>query len=116
MDGGCSYDGSRHPDKIEFDSDITGTGVIIGYNATAGIAVFVIIAHYFLAYQPNLYPFREENNVGCSRAMPFQPNPVDLIILRCIKRPFKWFSAVKRSSPSRWSYLNIPLAKVRRVS
>jgi hypothetical protein len=75
----------------------------------------MIIAHYFFAYQPNLDPFHEESNVGWSRAAPFQPNPVDLIILRCIKLPFKGFRAVKRSSPSRWSHLNIPLTKVRRV-
>ncbi|KAL4804639.1 hypothetical protein BDV18DRAFT_161735 [Aspergillus unguis] len=97
--------------KIEFDSDITGTGVIVGYVATAGIAITVIIAHYFIVYQPNLDPFREENNVGCSRAVPFQPNPVDLIILRCIRWPFKGFRAVKTSSPSRWPYLNSPLTK-----
>lgn len=85
--------------------------MIVGYVAVAGIAVTLIGIHYIFAYRPNLDPFRDINGVGCPRTVPFRSNPVDLVILRGIKKPFRGFRAVKVSSSSRWSYLDARLTK-----
>lgn len=89
--------------------------VVVGYVAAAAIAVIVIFAHYFLAHQPQLDPFRDENNPASPRAEPIQPNPVDVMILRYTRRPFRAFDTVKSSIPSRWAYLNRALTRVRHV-
>ncbi|KAL4938113.1 hypothetical protein BDV06DRAFT_226298 [Aspergillus oleicola] len=88
----CSYDCSNLPATIESDTDITGLGVVIGYVGAAGIAVTLISCHYIMAYSPDLDPFRDANGVPSRRDMPFRPNPVDLMILRCIKGPFRSLS------------------------
>ncbi|KAK9847366.1 hypothetical protein MYU51_019519 [Penicillium brevicompactum] len=77
----CSYDCSVHPTDINEDNDITGIGVLIGYCATAGIAVFIIVFHYLFSYEPRLDPFRERqaNPLLCIRP---RPNPIDEIVLR----------------------------------
>ncbi|KAJ5522095.1 hypothetical protein N7527_006210 [Penicillium freii] len=77
----CSYDCSVHPTDINEDNDITGIGVLIGYCATAGIAVFIILFHYLFSYEPRLDPFRENqaNPLLCVRS---RPNPIDEIVLR----------------------------------
>ncbi|KAJ5337496.1 uncharacterized protein N7506_005518 [Penicillium brevicompactum] len=76
----CSYDCSVHPTDINEDNDITGIGVLIGYCATAGIAVFIILFHYLFSYEPRLDPFRENQaNPLCVRS---RPNPIDEIVLR----------------------------------
>lgn len=70
--------------------------VLIGYCATAGIAVFIIVFHYFSSYEPCLDPFREKhtNPLLCVRP---RPNPIDTIVLR---RPreliFKTFGITNR--------------------
>ncbi|KAL4744627.1 hypothetical protein BDW72DRAFT_208869 [Aspergillus terricola var. indicus] len=79
--------------------------VVIGYVGAAGITVVLIICHYLVAYEPTLDPFPDENTVGY-RSVPFRPNPVDLMILRYIKWPFRGFVARVFSS---WTYLNTPL-------
>ncbi|KAL3434218.1 hypothetical protein BDV09DRAFT_204893 [Aspergillus tetrazonus] len=109
MTGDCSYNCSQRP-NIEFDSDITGPGVVIGYVGAAGITVVLIIFHFLVAYEPGLDPFRDENNAGY-RSVPFRPNPVDLMILRFIKWPFKRFKGFRGSNPSSWSYFNTPLTR-----
>ncbi|CAG7936484.1 unnamed protein product [Penicillium salamii] len=77
----CSYDCSVHPTDINEDNDITGIGVLIGYCATAGIAVFIIVFHYLFSYEPRLDPFREKqaNALLCVRP---RSNPIDEIVLR----------------------------------
>ncbi|KAJ5240592.1 uncharacterized protein N7469_002183 [Penicillium citrinum] len=77
----CSYDCSVRPTEMNDDNDITGIGVLIGYCATAGIAVLIILFHYFFTYDPQLDPFREINtgNPYLTRA---RSNPIDEIILR----------------------------------
>ncbi|KAJ5593847.1 uncharacterized protein N7459_000055 [Penicillium hispanicum] len=84
---GCSYDCSQHPTSVDTDNDITGIGVIIGYVATAGIVVFVIVAYYLLAFQPRLDPFRH-NSLHPRLATRARPNPVDEILLRDLRRGF----------------------------
>ncbi|CAG7939896.1 unnamed protein product [Penicillium salamii] len=53
----------------------------IGYCATAGIAVFIIVFHYFFSYEPRLDPFRnkQDDPILCVRP---RPNPIDEILLR----------------------------------
>ncbi|KAJ5953116.1 hypothetical protein N7454_000012 [Penicillium verhagenii] len=43
------------------DSDITGTGVIINYVATSGIALLIIIVYYFTTYEPTHDPFSKDS-------------------------------------------------------
>ncbi|KAJ6168270.1 hypothetical protein N7497_001113 [Penicillium chrysogenum] len=76
----CSYDCSLHPTDINEDNDTTGIGVLIGYCATAGIAVFIIVFHYLSSYEPRLDPFREKHADPLLCVRP-RPNPVDTIVL-----------------------------------
>ncbi|KAJ5156839.1 hypothetical protein N7492_009642 [Penicillium capsulatum] len=76
---------SEHPTKIEIDNDITGIGVIIGYVATAGIVVMIIIVHYLLSFEPRLDPFRK-NSPNLNVEFLDRPNPVDELLLRPIRR------------------------------
>ena len=94
----------------------TKSQVVVGYVAAAAIAVIVIFVHYFLAYQPALDPFRDESNAGSRGAVPFQPNPVDVMILRYIRGLFRASYKVKSSNPSRWVYPNTALTRVSYVS
>ncbi|KAI9373705.1 hypothetical protein BJX61DRAFT_501636 [Aspergillus egyptiacus] len=107
MARGCGYNCSERPEYIEFDADITGPGVLVGYIASAGIVVVLISVHYFLAYQPTLDPFRDKNDVPSPRAVPFRPNRVDLMILRFCRRTPEGDTTLP--TRSRWSYLNAPL-------
>ncbi|KAL4860315.1 hypothetical protein BDV12DRAFT_181777 [Aspergillus spectabilis] len=111
MARGCSYNCDNPPTTIKFDSDITGPGVIIGYTATAGIAVALISVHYFIAFQPVLDPFRHGDNSPSPQAPPFSPNPVDMMILRFLRRPFRTTLTVKKNSQSRWVRLDARLTK-----
>ncbi|KAL4962562.1 uncharacterized protein BDV14DRAFT_202717 [Aspergillus stella-maris] len=86
MAGECSYDCSSLPSKLRSDTDITGLGVVIGYVGAAGIAVTLIMCHYFIAFSPNVDPFRDANGLPPQRDVPFKPNPVDSMILRMLKR------------------------------
>ena len=50
---------------------------------TAGIAVFIITAYYFISYQPEVDPFqRSEDATQDSQSVPFKPNPIDEHLLK----------------------------------
>ncbi|KAL4800346.1 hypothetical protein BDV19DRAFT_384700 [Aspergillus venezuelensis] len=99
MAGECSYNCSSLPSNLQSDTDITSLGVVIGYVGAAGIAVTLIMCHYFIAYSPNIDPFRDASGAPSKRDIPFKPNPVDLMILRIIKRnPSSSDSAMSHSS------------------
>ncbi|CAP95695.1 Pc21g07980 [Penicillium rubens Wisconsin 54-1255] len=77
------YNCSGPQPPISVDPDITGKGVIANYVATAGIAVLLIIIHFFVVYEPALDPFRKTDY---PLNQSFRPNPIDTIILRTVRR------------------------------
>ncbi|OQE32791.1 hypothetical protein PENFLA_c001G03716 [Penicillium flavigenum] len=84
---------------ISVDRDITGQGVIANYVATAGIAVLLIIIHFFVVYEPALDPFRKTDY---PLNQSFCPNPIDTIILRTVRRiPKRLMGARKVRANSR---------------
>jgi hypothetical protein len=115
----CSYSCATPPEHIPFNADITGPGVsihvcsfaltnimfqvIVGFLGPAGLLIILVTAHFFIAYQPQLDPFRNPSNNSCPQPLPFCPNPVDLMVLKICRRG---------SSVSRWSYLETPITKV----
>ncbi|KAI3544859.1 hypothetical protein CSPX01_05378 [Colletotrichum filicis] len=48
------------PSNWESNSDITGSGVLIGFVGTAYIVFFLILVHYFVAYDPEDPPPRRD--------------------------------------------------------
>lgn len=62
---------------------LTDVEVIINYVATAGIAVLLIIIHFFVIYEPTRDPFRRTDQDPSNQW--FHPNPVDKIILRTLR-------------------------------
>lgn len=97
------YNCSHHPKEINPDNDITGIGVsaanpiassrtrdpvltvievTIGYIATAGIVVAIIVVHYLTIYQPGLDPFRKDNDTVelTNKPVEFRPNPLDEMV------------------------------------
>ncbi|KAJ5577056.1 hypothetical protein N7535_003982 [Penicillium sp. DV-2018c] len=110
MTGECSYDCSVLPETIQFDADITGTGVIIGYTATAGLVVTIIILHYCLAYKPTQGPFRHDDERASLSA--FQPNQTDLMILKALRIPFKRTARLGKFKPWNLSRFDSSMTKV----
>ncbi|KAL4861955.1 hypothetical protein BDV12DRAFT_190735 [Aspergillus spectabilis] len=99
----CSYNCSTPPQRITFNADITGPGVSVR------LLIALVTAPYFMAYQPELDPFRDADDNPCPRPVPFRPNPVDLMVLRFCRRIPK-----AQNTPSgiwRWSHLDTPLTK-----
>lgn len=83
----CHLDCSGFPHHVTPDNDISGLGVTIGFVATSGLAVLVIIGYYLFAYRPELDPFRDQDGrSNPERPVPFKANPVDEYILRSITR------------------------------
>ncbi|KAF2102042.1 hypothetical protein NA57DRAFT_53976 [Rhizodiscina lignyota] len=85
----CSYDCSTVKKKWQPDPDITGLGVVIGYSATAFIAVFILAAYFIMAHQPKLDPFRDKNGnppPSSERAVPYKPNPIDELALGLLSK------------------------------
>lgn len=56
--------------------------VVVGYIATAGIAVLIVNVYYLAIHQPSQDPF--ENADEASRN--FRPNPVDAAVLTLLRR------------------------------
>ena len=54
--------------------------VIVGYTATAGFSVLIIIGYYFLAHQPGLDPFRSDSD-DAETGVPHNPHPIDKLVL-----------------------------------
>src|ERR1700744_4264947 len=109
----CSHDCSVRLTTVSPYPDISGIGVcvtrhiqnplanllqvVVGYVTTAGIAVFIIIAYYFISYQPDIDPFdRAADPHGLSNRVPFEPNPIDTIFLRAFRRI--WSGAVPKGA------------------
>ncbi|KAL2844542.1 hypothetical protein BJY01DRAFT_248160 [Aspergillus pseudoustus] len=90
---------------------LTPGQVIIGYTGAAGIAVVLIIVHYFVAFQPMLDSFRDETNPGGVQTAPFKANPVDLMILTFFRRPFGGDPRRVRLKRRRWRALDTRLTK-----
>ncbi|KAL2870547.1 uncharacterized protein BJX67DRAFT_241981 [Aspergillus lucknowensis] len=109
MAGNCTYSCSNPPKHIPFNADITGPGVIVGFLGAAGLLIILVTAHYFIAYQPQLDPFRDTSSNSSPRPLPFCPNPVDLMVLKTCRRASKPQNTI--SSISRWSYLDTQLTK-----
>jgi hypothetical protein len=59
--------------------------------------VFIIIAYYFISYQPEVDPFeRPTDPRRLSDRVPFKPNPIDTILLRSFRRI--WWGAVPKGA------------------
>ncbi|OQE44769.1 hypothetical protein PENCOP_c002G05954 [Penicillium coprophilum] len=81
MPSGYDCPGPRSP--ISVDNDITGSGVIANYVATAGLAVLLIIIYFLVIYDPALDPFRKTDQDPLNQS--FRPNPVDELVLRTVR-------------------------------
>ncbi|KAJ5177784.1 uncharacterized protein N7500_000483 [Penicillium coprophilum] len=81
MPSGYDCSGPRSP--ISVDNDITGSGVIANYVATAGFAVLLIIIYFLVIYDPALDPFRKTDQDPLYQS--FRPNPVDDLVLRTVR-------------------------------
>ncbi|KAJ5804947.1 hypothetical protein N7474_010834, partial [Penicillium riverlandense] len=110
MAGECSYNCSERPKEIQFDADITGTGVLIGFISTAGLVTVIIALHYLLAYRPALHPFRQDKGED-DPSVDFRPNEVDMMILKAVRRTSKSLDGVSQSDPRHWSRLESSLTK-----
>ena len=111
----CSYNCSedRQSKPIPPYADISGIGVsdsnsfiplramlrlrkvVVGYTATAGIAVLIITGYYFLGHRPELDPFRNDK-ANTQTPVLFKPNPVDKLILGYVRKP----ADAKETEPS----------------
>ncbi|KAH8623057.1 hypothetical protein IG631_22213 [Alternaria alternata] len=74
----CYVDCLQPPLQLSPYSDITGIGVLVGYTATAGIVVLILVFDYHLAHDPTKNPFRKEGVPGPHNP---RPNPVDVVYL-----------------------------------
>ncbi|PHH72742.1 hypothetical protein CDD80_4285 [Ophiocordyceps camponoti-rufipedis] len=77
--------------KFEPDPDITGTGVMIGFVATAYIVLGLVVANYIIAFDPakDLNPEMDPAQ-GTDQRKPSRPNPIDakfLAVSRSVCRP-----------------------------
>lgn len=60
---------------------LTISQVMLAFVITAWIVVFMLIVYYLVAYNPELDPFRKEDEQTTCR----YPNPVDFIVLRFVR-------------------------------
>lgn len=58
------------------------TQVVLGFLLTAGITILMLLIYYIFAYDPSLNPFRNQDSLDKN----FQPNPVDVALLKCTTR------------------------------
>ncbi|KAJ5334424.1 uncharacterized protein N7506_008207, partial [Penicillium brevicompactum] len=87
----CRTNCSERPTPLSPDNDITGPGVrslkcatvIINYVASAGIAVFVIMLYFLVAFDPARDPFAKDEK--SAENPPFRPNAIDLLITRKLR-------------------------------
>uniref|UniRef100_A0A4E9ENQ1 Uncharacterized protein n=1 Tax=Gibberella zeae TaxID=5518 RepID=A0A4E9ENQ1_GIBZA len=82
MSDACSANCSSQPSTIQPYGDIAGIGVTLAFAITAWMVVGLLILYYLAAYNPELDPFRKENDRTLSR----HPNPIDFSILRLTRR------------------------------
>lgn len=101
----CRYDCSEYRVDVHepLNPDITGIGVselmrhdlgdrllspgqvLVGYTASAGLVVLIITSYYFVAHQPGLNPFRDDEGNTVENDQ-FKPNPVDEVVLGFCRR------------------------------
>ncbi|CAF3518362.1 unnamed protein product [Fusarium graminearum] len=82
MSDACSVNCSSQPSTIQPYGDIAGIGVTLAFTITAWMVVGLLILYYLAAYNPELDPFRKENETTLSR----YPNPIDVSVLRLIRQ------------------------------
>ncbi|QPC60568.1 hypothetical protein HYE67_002799 [Fusarium culmorum] len=82
MSDACSANCSSQPSTIQPYGDIAGIGVTLAFTITAWMVVGLLILYYLAAYNPELDPFRKEDDRTLSR----YPNPIDFSILRLTRR------------------------------
>ncbi|KAF2801476.1 uncharacterized protein BDZ99DRAFT_221806 [Mytilinidion resinicola] len=98
----CQYNCSKRPEAVSPYPDISGTVVVCGYVATAGIVIIIIMFYYCTAYDPNENPFRKDPSSSSPTQMSsFHPNPVDVIFLDLrlgIKRRFRKTNSISHTN------------------
>ncbi|KAI1360303.1 hypothetical protein F5Y08DRAFT_52948 [Xylaria arbuscula] len=86
--------------ELQAYPDISGKGVIIGFVGTTYFVFILAVANYFLAYDPERYPFLEQPDATNRHTPPpatlstqlsnnpswWRPNPIDVVFLRWIRR------------------------------
>jgi hypothetical protein len=113
--GSCGYDCSSPPSEVPTYPDISRIGVgvvssihevsmcrpkhaivvdlsltkaskvVIGYTATAGFVVLLLVIYYFVAYDPNDDPLPKRDASSEGNDLPeFKPNPFDVFILTMV--------------------------------
>ncbi|KAH7093346.1 hypothetical protein FB567DRAFT_173148 [Paraphoma chrysanthemicola] len=98
MDSGkCTHNCSQRPDRLQSDPDISGIGISLAYNITAFLALCVVLSYYVIAYRPEVDPFHRATGPGNSQnPHVYQPNPVDMRLLRWRA---KWARTNSQSNP-----------------
>ncbi|KAF6827571.1 hypothetical protein CPLU01_09040 [Colletotrichum plurivorum] len=79
--------------------DISGNGVLIGFIGTAYLVLLLVIANILVAYDPvkDPFDFKRRQGVEIDEKNWWRPNPIDLRLLRYIRR-FKLFSFSEETS------------------
>ncbi|KAH6642917.1 hypothetical protein C7974DRAFT_469157 [Boeremia exigua] len=73
-----TVDCSIHPTELRPNQDITGIGVSLAWTITAGLALCLVVANYFVAYRPDINPFGSHHpNPGRHAQFTFKSNPID---------------------------------------
>ena len=83
---------------------------MIGFVATAYVAVITLVGYYLFAFQPGLDPFRKGNE----RARTPRPNPIDQLVLDALPPALRKGTNRRNHDPHRWSKLEKSFDKVRR--
>lgn len=77
----CPVNCSDVPLVVDTNVDISGIGVIVNFVATAGLSVLISIVYYVCAHNPKNDPFKDRDGSNPERAVPFQPNSLDQLVL-----------------------------------
>ncbi|KAF3001832.1 hypothetical protein E8E13_003819 [Curvularia kusanoi] len=76
-------DCANHPTTARPNADITGIGISLAWLITAGLALSLVIASYFIAYRPDFNPFTLENTgLQSERGSYLKSNPIDYLFLK----------------------------------
>ncbi|KAJ3539856.1 hypothetical protein NM208_g5315 [Fusarium decemcellulare] len=81
----CLFD--ARGDEIEPYGDVGGPGVLAGFLGTAWIAVFFVILHYVVVFDPEQNPFEVTERAAVDEpARPWKANPIDLLAKNLIRK------------------------------
>ncbi|KAK1995035.1 hypothetical protein LX36DRAFT_683330 [Colletotrichum falcatum] len=78
------------PGPLKPYGDIAGIGVgylhpvVLGFVASAWLAIVVLVAYYIFAFNPHADPFSITD--GQNDSKPYTPNPVDELVARYTRR------------------------------